>query len=230
MLENDASQRAGGSSYNKARFVAVASEQHGPGREVTLSGSEASMSSVAIGFGKACNKIVGARRASMACRPRRAARTRGSPRLWPSLLGARGGTSAVEFALAAPVLLGILTPVADLGIAFAQRQQLQQAVQAGAQYASFHPWNRNSPTDIANAVRAASTLSGVAVTPAPFQTCGCPDGSTILSATCGSTCSNGQTAGYYVVVTAQLPYTPILPYSALADQVTLTGQSTVRIR
>jgi Flp pilus assembly protein TadG len=150
--------------------------------------------------------------------------------IFKSLLRAKGGTSAVEFALAAPILMGLLVPVADLGTAFAQRQQVQQAVQAGAQYASFHPWHSNSPTEIADAVRAASPLSGISVTPAPFQVCGCPTGSAVTSATCGSTCSNGQIAGYYVVVTAQASYTPVLPYSALPDQVSLTGQSTIRIR
>jgi Flp pilus assembly protein TadG len=147
-----------------------------------------------------------------------------------AIICANAGTSVVEFAVAAPVLLGLLVPAADLGVAFAQRIQVQQAVQAGAQYASFHPWNTNSPSDITNAVKAASTLSGISVSPSPYQACGCPNGSAIASATCGGTCSNGQTAGYYVVVNAQLPYTPVLPYSALADSVTLTGQSTVRIR
>ena len=147
-----------------------------------------------------------------------------------SLLCAKSGTSAVEFAVAAPVLMGLLVPVADLGIAFAQQQQVQQAVQAGAQYASFHPWHTNSPTQIADAVRAASAHSGISVNPAPYQVCGCPTGSAVTSATCGSTCSNGQTAGYYVVVTAEASYAPVLPDLALPDQATLTGQSTVRIR
>ena len=147
-----------------------------------------------------------------------------------SLLRAKGGTSAVEFAVAAPILMGLLAPVADLGIAFAQRQQVQLAVQAGAQYASFHPWHKDSPAEITGAVRAASPHSGISVTPEPFQICGCPNGTAVTSATCGSTCANGQTAGYYVVVTAQASYTPVLPYSALPDQTTLTGQSTVRIR
>jgi Flp pilus assembly protein TadG len=160
----------------------------------------------------------------------RAERPRGRRRPLATLFGARDGTSAVEFAVSAPILLGLLVPVADLGIAYAQRQQVQQAVQAGAQYASFHPWNSNSPTAIANAVSSASTLSNISISPSPYQVCGCPNGSAITSTTCGSTCSNGQTAGYYVVVSAQLPYTPVLPYSTLADQVTLTGQSTVRIR
>jgi Flp pilus assembly protein TadG len=147
-----------------------------------------------------------------------------------ALTRAKGGTAAVEFALAAPVLLGLLVPVADLGIAFAEKNQVQQAVQAGAQYAAFHPWNTNSPTDIANAVTAASTLPGIAANPAPIQLCGCPSGSAVNAASCGSPCSTGETAGYYVVVNAQVPYTPKLPYSVLGASMTLTAQSTIRIR
>jgi Flp pilus assembly protein TadG len=143
---------------------------------------------------------------------------------------AKGGTSAVEFALAAPILIGLLVPVADLGMAFSQQIEVQQAAAAGAQYAANHPWNSNSPTAIANAVTAASTLPTVAASPAPSQACGCPSSSTIAAATCGSTCSNGQIAGYYVVVRAQSPYTPQLPYSLLGSSVSLTAQSTVRVR
>lgn len=146
------------------------------------------------------------------------------------LLRAEGGVSAVEFAIAAPILMALLVPVVDLGLAYSEQIQVQQAAQAGAQYASFHPWNSNSPTTIANAVTAASTLSGITATPAPSQVCGCPNGSTITSATCNSTCTNGESAGYYVVVNAQLPYTPQLPYSVLGNSVTLTAQATVRIR
>lgn len=152
------------------------------------------------------------------------------PRALISLVRDTGGTSAVEFALSVPILLALLVPIADLGIAFSLRYQVQQAVQAGAQYASLHPWNSNSPTEIADAVRAASALDGITVTPAPAQLCGCPSDSAVTMATCGSTCSNGETAGYYVVVNAQLPYNSVLPYSALGDSTILTAQSTVRIR
>jgi Flp pilus assembly protein TadG len=107
--------------------------------------------------------------------------------------------------------MGLLVPVADLGMAMAQRQQVQQAVQAGSQYASSHPWHRNSPSDITNAVKAANTISGLSVTPAPYQACGCPNGTAVATVTCGTTCSNGQTAGYYVVISGEVPYTPVLP-------------------
>ena len=56
-----------------------------------------------------------------------------------ALVRSDGGTSAVEFALAAPVLLGLLVPMADLGMAFSQQIKVQQAAVAGAQYAALHP-------------------------------------------------------------------------------------------
>src|SRR5439155_25522439 len=135
------------------------------------------------------------------------------------------GTSAVEFGLAAPILLGLLVPLADLGIAFSEQLQVEQAAQAGAQYAALHAWNSNSVSSITTAVTSASPLSGLSATPAPSQSCGCPTGSTISSATCGSTCSNGETAGYYVTVNAQATYVPQLPYSVLGSSVTLSAQS-----
>ena len=140
------------------------------------------------------------------------------------------GSAAVEFVVAAPILLALLVPVVDLGMAYSQRLRLEQAVQAGAQYAIFHPWSSNSPTAIAAAVRAASALSGVSISPAPYQACGCPNGSAINLTACNITCPGGETAGYYAVVSARLTYAPMLPYSLLGDTVTLSAQSTVRIR
>jgi Flp pilus assembly protein TadG len=146
------------------------------------------------------------------------------------LLRSNRGIAALEFALAAPILLAALAPLADLGIAYSQDQQLRQAVEAGAQYAAIHPWNQNAPTAIAAAVTAATPLTGVTASPAPYQLCGCPNGSGITTTTCGYYCTNGQTSGYYVVVSAQLTYRPVLPYSVLGSSKILTAQSTIRIR
>jgi Flp pilus assembly protein TadG len=155
------------------------------------------------------------------------------PRRWlerlRSLANSVDGGAAVEFGLAVPLLVGLLVPVADLGIAYSQKILVDQAAQAGAQYAALHPWHSNSAAEIANAVTSATTLP-IAATPAPRQICGCPSGTAVTEATCGSTCSTSETAGYYVVVNAQLPYTPVLPYSVLGDSVTLASQTTVRIR
>src|SRR5229473_8165053 len=81
------------------------------------------------------------------------------------------GNSAIEFALATPILLGLLVPVADLGMAFSQQLQVQQAAQAGAQYALLHGFNSSQ---ISNAVTAGTTLASVSAAPAPTQSYGCP--------------------------------------------------------
>jgi len=144
------------------------------------------------------------------------------------LRGAAAGASAIEFALATPLLLGLLMPVADLGLAFSQQIQVQQAAQAGAQFASLHPWNSTSVTSITSAVTSATRLSALTASPAPYQTCGCPDGSKITAAACNSLCADGESAGYYVIVNAQVAYSPILPYSLLTNPTTLAAQATVR--
>jgi Flp pilus assembly protein TadG len=73
-----------------------------------------------------------------------------------TLLRATEGSAAMEFGLIAPMLGAILLPVIDIGIGFYQRMQVQDAAQAGAQYAMTHGWNS---TAIQNAVRSATTLS-----------------------------------------------------------------------
>ena len=47
---------------------------------------------------------------------------------------------------------------------------------------------------------------------------------------CASVCPNGETAGTYVFVNAQYPYTSVMPYSVLGSQTTLTAQASVRIQ
>src|SRR5712691_1012613 len=122
------------------------------------------------------------------------------------LARAEHGNAAIEFALATPILLGLLVPVADLGIAFTQQIQVQQAAQAGAQYALLH--GASNLNNISSAVTAATNLPGVSAAPAPSQSCGCPTGTAIASAACASTCTNGETAGTYVFVNAQSAYNP----------------------
>jgi Flp pilus assembly protein TadG len=147
-----------------------------------------------------------------------------------SLARAKAGTAAIEFAIGVPILSMLLVPVADLGLALSQYIKTQQAAQAGALYAANHPWNSNSPSEIASAVKAASTFKGISALPAPTQTCGCPTGGSIAAASCSSTCASGEAPGYYVVVNAQSPYTTQLPYSFLGHSPVLTAQSVIRIR
>jgi Flp pilus assembly protein TadG len=141
-------------------------------------------------------------------------------------LGASEGTAAVEFSIAVPMLAIIFVPMIDIGMAVYQQMQVQDAAQAGAQYAMAHGWNSSA---IQNAVTSATTLS-VSASPSPSKSCGCPDGSSVSAAGCGSTCADGQTAGTYVTVGAQATYTPLLPYPTMGSSVTLSSQTTARIQ
>jgi Flp pilus assembly protein TadG len=143
------------------------------------------------------------------------------------LSSAERGNSTLELALAAPILLAAISPLLDLGLAFSQQVQVEMAAQAGAQYAARHGWNTGA---ISSAVTGATTLASLSATPAPSEACGCPNGTAVVGATCGSVCSNGETAGTYVTVSAQASYTPVLPYSLLGTSTTLSAQSVVRIQ
>src|SRR5947209_8673258 len=80
-----------------------------------------------------------------------------------TFLFAREGSAAVEFSVVAPVLAVVLVPLIDIGMAVYQQMQVQDAAQAGAQYAMAHGWNSAS---IQNAVTGATALS-VTAAPAP---------------------------------------------------------------
>ncbi len=152
----------------------------------------------------------------------------------------RRGMSAVEFGVAAPIFLGILMPVVDLGRAYSQQIQIRQAVQAGALYASVNMYNTGTwSTNVSSAVTNSTTL-GVSPT-VGSETCGCPNSTStdIIShdtlSTCGpsnggTNCSDGSRPGYYVTITGTLSYSPVMPYSILADPTTLSAQAVVRIQ
>lgn len=144
---------------------------------------------------------------------------------WLSALRrAEAGVSAVEFALAIPVVLALILPLLDLGQAASEQIRLNLAVQAGAQYASLNLWGSTSATAIANIMNNATTLSLTNVS--ATEVCGCPNAGaaptlyTYPSApdSCASlypSCAgDSQPAGIYVQVSAQYTHTAIVPFSA----------------
>jgi len=112
-----------------------------------------------------------------------------------SLLQDGRAVSAVEFAITAPLLIGMLIPLVDLGLGIAKNTQLQNAAQAGAQYAFVNGWDS---TAIQNAVTNATNLSPIEALPSPSQSCRCPTGTALTPVACGSVCSDGTNAGTYV--------------------------------
>ena len=143
------------------------------------------------------------------------------------------GVSAVEFGLAAPVFLAALSPLIDLGLAFSQQIRVNQAVEAGAQYAAVNQYNSGTwATNVQNAITNATSLP---VTPTVgSETCGCPNAtntaiSNVGSPPCTQTCTDGTIAGYYVTISATATYTSVMPYPIINNP-TLSSQAVVRIQ
>jgi len=137
--------------------------------------------------------------------------------------------SAVEFALAVPVLILMLAGTVDLGM-FAYRQmQVDDAVQAGVRYAAINGWDEEKVTA---AVAAATSWSAVQATPAPQRICGCISGTSITETSCaaGTRCGlNGPSPGGYVVVQARAEFAPLMPWHGMILPSVLTAQATVRV-
>ena len=137
------------------------------------------------------------------------------------------GAAAIELAVLAPVLVMAMICTADLGMGIYRSMQVDGAAQAGAEYAVTHGFNAAA---IANAITAATALTGVTVSPAPTQFCGCPTSAGIEAAACGSNCAAGSAAGTYVTASAQTVYQTILPYPLLPSTFTFAAQATVRLQ
>src|SRR5437764_9060519 len=148
----------------------------------------------------------------------------------------RSGMSAVEFGLATPVFLAMLTPVIDLGLAFSQQIRVNQAVEAGAQYAAANPYNGTTwATNVSSAMTNATTLSVSPVVGA--ETCGCPNSTSTAiiggygsPPSCTGSCPDGSNPGYYATLSASLTYTSVMPYSILGSSTTLSSQAVVRVQ
>src|SRR5215510_13370220 len=72
------------------------------------------------------------------------------------------GAVAVEFGLVATILVALTVCTADLGLGFYRYMQVQNAAQAGAQYAILRGY---SSTAISSAVTNATTFSGISANP-----------------------------------------------------------------
>lgn len=137
----------------------------------------------------------------------------------------RRGTAAIEFALAAPVLVLLLAGVVELGFGIYQAMQVQNAAEAGALYAAENGWD---PAGISAAVLNATGATGITASPAPQQFCGCPAANGIVVAACGATCAGGDPAGSYIQVNASAARVSILPDADFSLPATFTGQATIR--
>lgn len=144
-----------------------------------------------------------------------------------SMRGDRRGVAAIEFAIMVPTLIMMTVCTVDLGMGIYTNMQVQDAAQAGAQYAIVHGFDANS---ISTVVSNATGQSGISASPAPVQYCGCATAAGVTNVTCGAACPAGAVSGTYVQVSTQATYTTILPYPMIANSFTLTAQSAVRVQ
>lgn len=148
------------------------------------------------------------------------------------IVGADRGSAAIEFGLVAPILVAMLLGILDFGIGFWDQLQVNTAAQAGAAYAVTTGFNS---TAISNAVTSGGPTA-IQASPAPAETCGCPNATSGITAAtpatppCSGTCSGGGSPGTYVTVNAQLSYTTIFPWPGLARPLTLKSTAMVRIQ
>ena len=144
--------------------------------------------------------------------------------------GDTSGVAAIEFGIIVPILVMMTVATVDIGMGFYRKIQVEDAAQAGAEWAIRNGFDS---TGISNAVTNAVTsltTPAISASPAPAQFCGCASGSSISTASCGSTCPGGVQAGTYTTVSAQMTYNTILPYGFFPSTYNFVSQSTARLR
>ena len=122
----------------------------------------------------------------------------------------RRGSSLVEFALAAPLLLLLLAGVLNYAMALRVAIAVSDAARAGAQFGALTPTNAADLAGMAAAAcNSAPELTGL--TAEASQVCKCSGGA---SASCSSTCVSGPLE-MYVEVTAHATAPNWFQYSGL---------------
>jgi len=141
--------------------------------------------------------------------------------------GNTSGAAAIEFGVVVPMLALMVTAVIDIGLGIHSKMQLEDAAQAGVEWAIRNGFDTNG---ISAAVTNATNNSSITATPAPVQYCGCASGSSVSTATCGTACPDGAQAGTYVTVSAQATFNTTLNYPAVPSTYNFATQSTARLQ
>jgi Flp pilus assembly protein TadG len=115
--------------------------------------------------------------------------------------GSESGVAAVEMGLVAPILLFALILMLDVGVAVAERMDLDRNVRAGVQAAMA---NINDPDDVLEVVVASlNGAQGVSVT--VNKTCACGSSSTACTSWCSAQ-EPREPPSVFVNISAVKPY------------------------
>lgn len=135
----------------------------------------------------------------------------------------RDGTSAVEFALLSPFLILLFAGMIDIGMAISRYMELEQVSSAAANYALY---DNSDTAAIEQAGKDSTDLDPASFTISAVPFCECPNGDPIV---CTAFCPDTNRRRRLVRVTANLTYTPMIPYPALPDSFALQAISTVQV-
>jgi Flp pilus assembly protein TadG len=130
------------------------------------------------------------------------------------------GSSIMEVALTAPLLLLLLAGAVDIGRGYFYAIEVSSAAEAGALYGS------QNPTDLSGMVRAARLdASGIAqINPSASYGCECSDGSS-ASPACTSVPVCSSNIVTYVEVDTAYSYIPILGFPGIQSSFPLTAHA-----
>jgi Flp pilus assembly protein TadG len=160
-------------------------------------------------------------------------------RLWLVLRGmgeSPRGNSAVEFALAAPILIALCFGGYDYGSAYVEGVRLSGAARAGAQQALYDAstWQNDSlieQTALEEYVGHPLTdaeIASLSISATSLAFCACQAG---LELACSATCPDGSSPGRFVQVSLNRSVPLTLPYPwASAGSTPVTGEAVVRVR
>jgi TadE-like protein len=153
------------------------------------------------------------------------------------------GVALIEFTIFAPMLIIMSIYIMDFGLYFFYRLEMQNAAQAGAQWAIATGLYNDS--DIQVAAQNATHIPASDIQVIPNEFCGCPSSTGVVLydptkpyGICpgGATCvvgTNTEAAGNYVTVTATTVSTYKLfniAFGFFTKEPDITGKSTVRIQ
>lgn len=146
------------------------------------------------------------------------------------------GNIAMEFGMAAPVLVLLAFGAFDYGSAYVEKVRLNGAARAGAQHALYNSqdWQNTSHMEqvaLEEYVGHALTpveIAAMSVSATANAFCACTAGVTLA---CTDTCPGGDSPGQFVSVTLNNATPLTLPYPwANGDTVQVDGQAVVRVR
>jgi Flp pilus assembly protein TadG len=148
------------------------------------------------------------------------------------------GVALVEFTILAPMLVVMSIYTIDFGLLFYGKIQVQNAAQAGVNWAianrRFNSSDISSVVAINNTNSPAISRTAIIVSSGyPLLRCGCPSSTGVTFTTySGATCPacGSLEGGVYVTVQTQATYNPFVGYGLFPAASTLTAQSTARIQ